>query len=371
MKIKSSTSGEILIVIMWILAIMIVFVMSVGHRGLIELKLSKYYSKKMKALYLAKAGYYRALAELEQGDNEESESEKEAFPRGLTVPERRGMGLGGVGEKDFPRGLTGPGARGGSNSFNESWANNESFFKEIKTGDGTFTVSYTYKNEGSPDSVYYGVMDEQSKFNINRISKKTFENIVILTDSQINSIMDWIDTDSEERDDGAEESYYQNLPHPYNCANRPFKRLEELLLVKGITPDVFLELKDIVTVYGDGRININTVSPEVMRNALGFSSSLINKIISFRKGNDATEGTRDDKVFSATNAVSRELNEYAYLTAEEGAELNSIFHMISVGSAAFRIISQGESGGIRVTVTAVVERQGMDKKIKLRYWHEK
>ena len=56
---------------------------------------------------------------------------------------------------------------------------------------------------------------------------------------------------------GAESRYYSQLKSPYACKNAPFEIVEELLQVKGMTPDVFDRLSDYVTVYGDGRINVN------------------------------------------------------------------------------------------------------------------
>jgi general secretion pathway protein K len=49
--------------------------------------------------------------------------------------------------------------------------------------------------------------------------------------------MDWIDQDDDERPQGAEEGYYRALTPPYGSRNGPMLFLEELLLVKGMTPE--------------------------------------------------------------------------------------------------------------------------------------
>jgi len=88
----------------------------------------------------------------------------------------------------------------------------------------------------------------------------------------VDSLVDWIDTDDMESEFGAESSYYQLLSPGYSCQNGPVHFIDDLLLVKGITPALLYggdgkkALKDYVTVYGDdGKINLNTAPPEVIQ----------------------------------------------------------------------------------------------------------
>ena len=55
----------------------------------------------------------------------------------------------------------------------------------------------------------------------------------------VDSILDWLDTDSSAREYGAEEEFYQSLELPRHCRNGEFVMMEELLLVNGVTPDMF------------------------------------------------------------------------------------------------------------------------------------
>lgn len=52
------------------------------------------------------------------------------------------------------------------------------------------------------------------------------------------AILDFIDADSEAREFGAEDEYYLTLPSPYRPKNGPLDSVEELLLVKGVTPQL-------------------------------------------------------------------------------------------------------------------------------------
>jgi len=88
----------------------------------------------------------------------------------------------------------------------------------------------------------------------------------------IDAIKDWIDADDEVTRFGAENGYYQSLENPYTCGNKPMDSLDQLRLVKGMTDKLFFGsddtgagISDHLTVYGDGRININTAGPLVLR----------------------------------------------------------------------------------------------------------
>ena len=59
----------------------------------------------------------------------------------------------------------------------------------------------------------------------------------------VQAILDWIDQDSETRyPNGAEDEYYTGLEVPYRTANGPFATMRELLLVRGITTEIYEKL---------------------------------------------------------------------------------------------------------------------------------
>jgi len=87
------------------------------------------------------------------------------------------------------------------------------------------------------------------------------------------SIIDWIDGDEEvtslpfieHENSGAESDYYSNLTPPYRCRNNSFETTEELLLIKGVTQQIFGCLRDYITVRGEDKININWASKHVIQ----------------------------------------------------------------------------------------------------------
>ena len=63
---------------------------------------------------------------------------------------------------------------------------------------------------------------------------------------------------------GAEDLYYQGLALPYACKNGPLESLDELLLVRGFTKDIFKIVSPYLSVTDSKQININTVGREVL-----------------------------------------------------------------------------------------------------------
>jgi len=107
----------------------------------------------------------------------------------------------------------------------------------------------------------------------------------------LDALADWIDQDDEERHGGAEEGYYRGRTPPYACRNGPVTTLEELLLVKGMTPELLFGgtgyegLADYITVMGNtGVINLNTAPLPVLQ-ALSpdMTAKLAQELIDFRE----------------------------------------------------------------------------------------
>ena len=88
----------------------------------------------------------------------------------------------------------------------------------------------------------------------------------------VDSLVDWLDADDRDSDGGAENSYYQSLSPAYSCRNGPVDFVEELLLVKGMTPALLFGVEEkkglsqFITVHGDDdKININTAEPVLLQ----------------------------------------------------------------------------------------------------------
>ncbi|HWY25399.1 MAG TPA: type II secretion system minor pseudopilin GspK, partial [Nevskia sp.] len=88
------------------------------------------------------------------------------------------------------------------------------------------------------------------------------------------AIRDWVDADDERSGtDGAEDQDYQSQDPPYRAANQGMHSVSELLLVRGMTKELYAALQPYVTVLpvtGTGTaININTAPAPVLASLSG------------------------------------------------------------------------------------------------------
>ncbi len=130
-----------------------------------------------------------------------------------------------------------------------------------------------------------------------------------------------------------------------NSGLRPYASINEVLLAEGMTVDKFRLFKDMVTVYGNGKININTASKDVLV-CLGLDEELVDKILRFRKENKI-EPPKDDKGnpvikedeygFSSLSSMVTDLNNYAGLSLRQEQDLISAQSYLSVKSEYLRL----------------------------------
>lgn len=90
----------------------------------------------------------------------------------------------------------------------------------------------------------FGITPEASKLHLNYATEGQLRQLMTPlfmdlgidnTEELLAAVLDWRDEDSETREGGAENDYYQTLEPPYNAKNGPFDSVEELLLVKGFS----------------------------------------------------------------------------------------------------------------------------------------
>jgi len=152
------------------------------------------------------------------------------------------------------------------------------------------------------------IIGEGGKVNINLVSETMLRKIatnvgvkIEARDTVVDSILDWRDPDDLYRVNGAENDYYRSLKEPYDCKNGPLDAIEELLLVKGVTPDLFygkklgetgegeakvdpVGLKDIFSIYATGeQIDINSAPLPALKVVLGIPEEIARLIVRARE----------------------------------------------------------------------------------------
>lgn len=260
----------------------------------------------------------------------------------------------------------------------EIWSNNADAFRGMAIGDGKVDISYAYINEKSGIcQSRYGLVDEERKININKagapVLERFFRNSAGLDETGAQelaaSIIDWRDGDSQVSIPlgSAEDIDYRSLQCPYEARDRDFEVLDEILLVKGMSQEVFEKIKDYVTIYGSGKININTVSGPVLL-ALGLDEAIVEDIMSFRAGEDGVAASSDDNIFDTAPNIIPKLSQLYPLSGSELVKLSAIADQYLVtNSENFMIKAVAKLNNRRDTVelVCVVNRSG-----NILYWRE-
>lgn len=167
-------------------------------------------------------------------------------------------------------------------------------------GKEVWKLDGTYYNADMEDGSYrVRIIDESGKISLNGMTDSSgiiLKNLLINqgvstenADIIVDSILDWKDEDDLHRLNGAENDYYMSLPKPYKARNADFETLDELILVRGITPQIL---------YGDGKnkgiiqflsirnkspqINMSVAPAEILAALPGMNAAMVARIIEFR-----------------------------------------------------------------------------------------
>ena len=391
-KFTEKQDGIILIIALWVVVIVSVVALSFAYQARLEVKMSGFGANHMRARWLAEAGVSQALVLLREDllkDHEVLENDD----------------LIDVDDKDKYL----------YDSYSEAWGSREDllvvekddYYEENK---GTFSVK---------------IVDECGKINLNSkvANVQTLENLLItlnvpedLQKAIAAAIVDWIDSDGEPSDGGddqefgdeeSEAQYYnpdqdldeiESIGADYVCKNADFDIVEELLMVKFVTPLIFygedlnnnreldenerdgdispppdnedgdlqIGLKDFVTVYGTGRVNINTAPREVIEALLydqlgDDAENVAENIVEYRDGMDDEPGTRDDRPFRTLNNSDEDDFDISKVDGMDSAVLSAISGMIDVKSDTFTIISTGQYGGVKAVIHQTVKREFLEE----------
>lgn len=119
---------------------------------------------------------------------------------------------------------------------------------------GRFTVlAPALDSDGVPSGVRYGLEDESARLNLNTLiavearakslgqdtaGRDLLMALPGMTVEIADAILDWLDEDDEPREFGAEADYYAGLSPPYIPKNGQLETVEELLLVRDVTPQL-------------------------------------------------------------------------------------------------------------------------------------
>jgi general secretion pathway protein K len=229
---------------------------------------------------------------------------------------------------------------------------------EVWKADGT-----PYTNDLGNGRYTVRIIDESGKLDINTLTDNSaiiLKNLLINfgvtpedADTIMDSVMDWRDTDDFHRLHGAESDYYMSLPNPYKAKNANFDTVEELLMVKGMTPEILYGTEgkkgaiDFLTVHSrTSTINFNSASKELLTAIPGMTPEIADAVISMRE-------TKEMQSLQEVQAVLGQSN--AAMAPYMGFGASSAFTITSVG------FKENEKKGYSIRATIFFEANNKPK----------
>lgn len=349
-----NNSAIILLSVLWTMVILTILAISLGRKSSIEVALAKHAMGSFRAKYLAWAGlvYTVNLIRMDSEDNKSNQSDTQ-YQCG--VP--------------FNIGRT-----------------PQELFQKMPLESGYFSVEYSFiDNKDSTAQTIFGPQAEEGRINLNGLNPQSYailKSLITLLGYDLEtaemiaaSAIDWQDEDSNAsfEEAGAEDKYYMGLQKPYHCKNAFFDSLEELLLVRGMTPEIYSRIKPFITVFPKGEdylINFDT-APSLVLQALAYSligtttntasedaDALIEKIVAYRKGSDGAFATYDDQVIELVDLSLNAKEKTLFLVMNQYRKKISDYMNV-------RIKAKDEASSVQVDVEAIIRREDLS----VVYWN--
>ena len=165
------------------------------------------------------------------------------------------------------------------------------------------------------------------------------------------SLADWVDTDTDPRSQGAEADYYTGQGYPDFPRNQGFTSVDEMILCRGMdaVERVKHDWRDYFSIYGDGLIDLNYASKDVIMAVCGVADTDADNLIRERNGPDGVAGTEDD--VTLTNFQAQQL------LGLDSAHYAQISSRITTDHVMRRVESVGRVGESRYKVVVIARRQ--------------
>jgi len=219
------------------------------------------------------------------------------------------------------------------------WSSQAAMFRARPLGPGTFDVQYTDPS----GTLYYGLQDEEARVNLNTAPVALLAALPGVGKELAEAIVK-------------------------RRQQEPWGAPEELLYRGLVSAPVWdgsagqAGLSTYLTVWGSGKMNVNTASPVVLAALPGMTPAMMEAIVRYRQGDDQQLGTGDDRYFRTLADLATELGQ---------SGLERVEAWLTVTPSAFRFIATGRvPSGTRQARThqrlVVLERTA--QATALRYW---
>jgi len=179
----------------------------------------------------------------------------------------------------------------------------------------------------------------------------------------IANLKDWMDRDTNRSGamGGYEDDLYNRLDSPYLSKNTPFDTKEEIRLVEGWQDAVFERFGDKITIYGSGKVNVNTASDEVVK---GLMKAYISPIPSDFTCDQLLEKMEEYNLLTDFKSGK----EFVSWLESQGVSVDpDLEKAVGSKSTVFRVISTGFVEETSRTITAVFDFSASSEG-KVLYW---
>ncbi len=254
---KGRDCGFVLICVLWVLAILTVVSIGLHQRALLDARAATYSMDYVKAMLMARGAVQRGIVELRNKEIIDWYNREEG-----------GTGLG------------------------QAWAHPVDMLVE-----GIY-YSLGDSEEFGEEISRYTIEDEERRISLNAANERLLENVEGLRGSQVRKII-------------------RRRSHGTRREEEPqrFQTIEELrYMFRTIDDEDWFGdeerpgLKDVLTCWGSGLVNINTASPYVLQCIPDLRSGAVNAILNYRVGADGELGTEDDLAFGSLDEVAERAN---------------------------------------------------------------
>jgi general secretion pathway protein K len=161
----------------------------------------------------------------------------------------------------------------------------------LRAADPWLGVDSIYSGSVTVDSMLVSVVavDLGTRLNVNTLNetelRTLFTNLLgdfVKADALAQAIVDWRDPDDIPRVQGGEREEYLRAQLLRLPTNQNFRDLEELLDVKGMTPDIYALVSPYLTTLGSAQVNLNSAPVPVLRILPGMTDEIVARILALR-----------------------------------------------------------------------------------------
>ncbi|MDZ4860311.1 MAG: hypothetical protein SGI88_15140 [Candidatus Hydrogenedentes bacterium] len=309
---KHNEEGFILVAIIWIIAILTVLTLGLANRALLDQRAAALALDHAQTQFLARGAVQYAVADMRN----------KAVTEAILLQAREQAAAQGI-PTSFRADSVDP-ARGG---------------KRIVSLSDQSEI-FTPSSNDSANTIGYSVSDAEARISLNTATEELLDEIEGLSFSTVSAIMRYRggELTPEER--------------------HQFLSVEEGRFLEGVDEDDWEGsdgkpgLRELFTIYGEGRINLNSAPRDVLLAVPDLDDDVVDAIIAYREGDDNKLNTSDDRSFRNLESIPAALG-------VDPTDLAPVAQYCTLQSQFFTItgFAAKRQGKVRAAAKAVVHLQ--------------